>query len=306
MEGTGTDSDGRSAADTPSWWYDASGSRWSATPPHARSGYFSGTPGFSPHAPPRRSRAWPTVLGVTALSVLLLVASVAPLALIMHAVPRDSPAAGVSPPAIAADQGPQPTGARPFHPSAAQRAYFLRIACARGPKGRVVRWGSGTVRVTISGPSQPQDRRVVNEILAEVDRTIGTQKFVYSPLDPQIVISMATPSAFRALPGYRARLAGWCEPSYTTRWRMDHANIVIKDDAEGRMYISNCLHHEFGHAIGLDDTRNPLYSSTVMYYQEHPGAPVQYTQLDLAAIRMLYDQQVKCGETRAELAHFWR
>lgn len=207
----------------------------------------------------------------------------------------------------ATDQGPQPVMTGPFRPSQAQLAYFLHIATSDfGKQTCVIRWApDSTVHVMIAGPCRLQDVLILREILQTVSRAVGSPRFICSSLRPSIVISFPDQRAFeedRDNPADNA--AAWCESS-TGRSGFTDAEIVVKDTPDSRAYRSLVLYHEFGHALGLGDTKSDVYSSTVMYYRVRDDAPTRFTNFDLAALRMLYDQKVDPGDTRRQMVRLW-
>jgi len=207
---------------------------------------------------------------------------------------------------VAADQGPQPAASRGFRPSRAQRIYFMNIYWAVGKKGRVVKWDQDVVRVFITHGGSARDRRIVDEIVGTLDRTIAGPRFVYSGVDPDIVVTFVRPRVYYDELDSDDDTAGWCQQEpLTYHGRLTRISIVVCDGRADRVWRSAVLYHEFGHAVGLDHTRDDTYTNVAMFYRLRPGGPTRFTNLDLSAIRMLYDPRVTPGMTRRQVARVW-
>ena len=64
---------------------------------------------------------------------------------------------------------------------------------------------------------------------------------------------------------------------------------------------TDCLKHEFMHALGFDSHWNPAASSdirSVLAYRESAARSEDFTRWDIMAIRVLYDGRIRAGMTR--------
>ena len=250
--------------------------------------------------PPRRRHRGLAALLVLLLMLVVVVPAATSVVWFIHDLDGRQATNG----ADNADIGPLPSGDRRFKPSAQQRAYFLEIGPIAEKGTRVAKWTRPTVRVAIVGLSAPTDRTVVNEILATVNRTIDKPLFVYARFDPQVTISFLSHSAFQSKTSHTDDTIGWCESNYTVAGHtITDARISIDDDPEFRGDRGAVLYHEFGHALGLDDTHQSRYSGASMYFRVNDAN--DFTRLDLAAIRMLYDGRTQAGATYRELVRAW-
>lgn len=287
------------------WWWRTYGYQaYGYGQPYAQQSYVAQP--YAPYVfpqeelPPRRRHRGLAALLVFLLLLVVVVPAATSVVLVIHDLEGRQPAAGTH----VADSGPLPSGDRHFTPSAAQRAYFLEIGPIADKGTRVAKWTRPTVRVAIVGPSTRSDRAVVDAILATVNDTVDKPQFVYSRSHPQIVISFLSHDQFQATTSRTDDTIGWCESDFTVATHsIQDAQISIDDDPQFRDDRGAVLYHEFGHALGLDDTRKGSYSAAIMYFRVS-GAR-NYTRLDLGAIRMLYDSRTQNGATQRQLARAW-
>jgi hypothetical protein len=289
------------------WWRRTHGYQaYGYGPPYAQQPYAQQT--YAPYVyvypqdelPPRRRHRGLAALLVVLLLLVVVVPAATSVVWFVHDLDSRQSTAGAN----KADVGPLPSGDRRFTPSAQQRAYFLEIGPLAEKGTRVAKWTRPTVRVAIVGTSSPTDRALVKEILATVNRTIDKPVFVYARFDPQVTISFLSHDAFQSRTSRTDDTIGWCESNYTVAGHsITDARISIDDDPEFRGDRGAVLYHEFGHALGLDDTRKGSYSGAVMYFRVSGSS--DYTRLDLAAIRMLYDARTQAGATHRELVDAW-
>jgi hypothetical protein len=201
------------------------------------------------------------------------------------------------------NDGPTPMAGVRFEPTSDQYYYFLEVGTAV-EDGRVVRWNADSVDVTIDGAATDEDRRVVDEALADINRTIGEPEFDYSAVDPEIVIRFLDHDEFVKLPIDQPDAIGWCSSSYSaTDYTLSSATISIDDSPEFRGARASVIYHELGHAIGLDDVERAQWRQTIMYYEV--SDPTSYTTADLAAISMLYDPRLDAGDTTRDIKSIW-
>lgn len=255
-------------------------------------------------APRRRPPLWSLTVSLLLVAAFVAVFA-APFALLRVVF---GPAAGSRVVPVAADSGPRPAPYESFRPSSAEAAYFMAIAFAHRRDDRIFRWARGPmVHVAIVGPRSAGDEAIVRAIVSTIDGTIPAPYFVYLAQDdrPEIRVSIVDADTF-ARKGKSADTVGYCDSFY--QHGSDayvRARIVIEDTPELRPDRSAILWHEFGHALGLGDSRDDSYTSTIMFYRLVDGGPRSFTTFDLAAVRMLYDPRMHAGDTRARVARLW-
>ena len=200
---------------------------------------------------------------------------------------------------------PAAIAAADFKPSPQERSYFAAVGFNSRQGTYVVKWDQSVVRVAILGPARAGDRRTLATVLRMVDRTDHVHpRFVMSCDHPDITIRFVAHDRFVASQKWGDKVAGVCFFDYAASGGLSSARIRIDDaltTSSGER--PSTLFHEFGHAIGLDDTKAARWRDTIMYYET--GGPTSYTRLDLAAIRMLYDSRVSIGEAREPAISTW-
>jgi len=162
-----------------------------------------------------------------------------------------------------------------------------------------VRKWEGPVRIVLD-PSAEGLRREVETLAARIAGWTGLP-FIVMPPDTALEPEVQNVIAVKLLP--RARFM----QTFNTR------DVVCQTETHGvggllqvgYMVLSegytDCLRHEFMHALGFDSHWYPQYVSeikSVLAYRESAARAADYTRWDVMAIRVLYDGRIRAGMSR--------
>jgi hypothetical protein len=205
---------------------------------------------------------------------------------------------------VASTTGGGEAKARPYTPSEYERTYFMRVGFGSDGGKRLKRWEKPIVRVVLKGDVTSSDRAIVNRMVATVNATVHYPTFVVRTSDADISIRIVDHAEFERHNDLGSDVIGICGGS---TWRVTHtlaySQIYIDDSSEYRSDRAGVICHEFGHAVGLDDTRDPVFDDTIMYYRANSAQ--SFTSSDIAALRILYDPRMDSGDSRAEVRRIW-
>ncbi len=218
--------------------------------------------------------------------------------------PINSSASSVLPskaskPAIANDPDAGPMAPRDQNFTAAQLKYFLEIALGSefsSTPARIHKW-SGHVRIQHLGHPTEEDLKTLSTVIAEVNQlTQGEIHLSIVNETPNITIRFAPESQFSDYePNYRPTNYGF----FWTWWNnqvITRANILIATDrfitAQERSHL---IREELTQSLGL--MQDSWHYPDSLFYQDWT-ATTQYSAMDKALIRMLYQPTVKSGMTR--------
>jgi hypothetical protein len=182
--------------------------------------------------------------------------------------------------------------------TASEKAYFMRVGIAFDHNQRIGRWDQPTVGVSLRGDYSFRDRQIVREMLGSLNDLIDEPQFVYATQTPEIVITFVPHGTFTRLKGRGKDAIGFCVPAHRTDSTLAGAHIYIDLSPRPHVAREGTIYHEFGHALGLKDTRSTTFRRCLMYYRANGAS--SFTELDRSAIDILYNSGLEPGDTRDE------
>ena len=162
-----------------------------------------------------------------------------------------------------------------------------------------VRKWEGPVRIVLD-PSAERLRGEVEALAVRIERWTGLPFIVMSPdtaLEPEsqnvIAVKLLPRAAFMRT--FNTREVVCQTETHGVGGLLQVGYMVL---SEG---YTDCLRHEFMHALGFDSHWYPQYASeikSVLAYRESEARAADYTRWDVMAIRVLYDGRIRAGMSR--------
>jgi hypothetical protein len=186
--------------------------------------------------------------------------------------------------------------------TAEQISYFLDVAMGAefsAAPARIHKW-RGDVRIQYLGNPTETDLDTLRAVIAEVNQlTQGEINLSLVNETPNVTVRFVPESQFSNYePNYQSTNYGF----FWTWWNnhvINQANILIATDSLiTSQERSHLIREELTQSLGLmqDSRRYP----NSLFFQDWT-ATTQYSDMDKALIRMLYQPTVKAGMTRAEV-----
>lgn len=182
-----------------------------------------------------------------------------------------------------------------------QISYFLEIAMGAEyvQSGSKVRKWQGDVRIQAFGAPTSADLETLRTVINEInDLTAGNIRLQLVSRNPNVTVRFVPEWQFKRYePNYDPINYGF----FWTQWNnntIDRANILITTQGVTQKERSHLIREELTQALGLmkDSYRYP----DSMFYQ--PWTDItQYSAIDKALIKMLYDPKILPGMTQAQV-----
>lgn len=162
-----------------------------------------------------------------------------------------------------------------------------------------VRKWDGPVRIVVD-PSAEQLRGEIETLAVRITDWTGLPFIVMPPntaldAESQNVIAVRLLSRDRFMRTFNTRDVVCQTETHGVGGLLQVGYMVL---SEG---YTDCLRHEFMHALGFDSHWYPQHASeikSVLAFRESPARAADYTRWDVMAIRILYDGRIRAGMSR--------
>jgi hypothetical protein len=162
-----------------------------------------------------------------------------------------------------------------------------------------VRKWEGPVRIVIE-PSAEKQRGEIETLAVRITDWTGLAFVVMPPdttleAESQNVIAVRLLSRDHFMRTYNTRDVVCQTETHGVGGLLQVGYMVL---SEG---YTDCLRHEFMHALGFDSHWYPQHASdikSVLAFRESPARAADYTPWDVMAIRILYDGRIRAGMSR--------
>jgi hypothetical protein len=183
-----------------------------------------------------------------------------------------------------------------------QIRYFMEVAIGAEysnvkSAAKVRKWQED-LRIQVLGTPTNADLETLKTVVSEINElTNGTIRLQLVTTNPNVTIHFAPEWKFKQLePNYQPINYGY----FWTQWNNDtitSANILITSKQVTQKERSHLIREELTQALGLMQDSNRYADS--MFYQ--PWTDVtQYSSLDRALIKMLYNPEIRPGMSQAQ------
>jgi uncharacterized protein YgiM (DUF1202 family) len=177
--------------------------------------------------------------------------------------------------------------------------YFLEVALGSefGASDPRVRKWKDPVRIKVIGSPTAEDRWTLTRVVSEL-RGLTNLDISLVDRDANVEMYFAPQSQFsRIEPNYRPRNSGFFW-TWWNNYEINRARILISTTEVNQRERAHLIREEVTQALGLmrDSDR---YSDSI-FYQRWTDV-TEYSELDKAVIRMLYQPQVRPGMTRSQV-----
>lgn len=163
-----------------------------------------------------------------------------------------------------------------------------------GDTGEALHRWEKDVRVALVGEVTEQDRQAARAAVAQLDRTVSGLRISVGD-DPNITLHITDPETFRkVVPRFkgRARNLAWC--NWDGGGALRRAWLLVDREATPHERASR-IRELLLRAMGLlGDTRGRWPS---VLHRVGDKRSQEYSRMDLAALRLLYDPALSCGMT---------
>lgn len=204
---------------------------------------------------------------------------------------------------------PSPQPSR-IQPNGAEMEYFLEIALgaeftSAGSKAPKIRKWQGDVRVQVKGTPTEVDSATVYQVIQELNElTQGKISLKLSDKNPNIIIHFAPMNQFTAIePNWEPGNYGYFWDEWDENGILNHANVLVTFEKVTQTERCHLIREELTQSLGLMQDSNRYPDS--MFYQPW-SHPTQYSPIDKALIRMLYDDRVKAGMSREQVKEVFK
>ena len=180
--------------------------------------------------------------------------------------------------------------------TAEELAYFYEIAFGAeyGQGASVLHKWTDDVRIKVVGSPTDSDLVTLNQAIADLNGLIGGVSLAIAKRDTNVEIHFARESQFRSIePNYVPTNYG-----FFWSWRegdaISKSSILIATDGISQRERSHLIREELTQSLGLaqDSSRYPD-----SIFQTDWTETAQYSSIDRAVIRLLYDPMLKPGMT---------
>jgi hypothetical protein len=213
-----------------------------------------------------------------------------------------APATSVSVPVAPATTTPAPSP-KPAKPKVSKAAldYFFTVALGTGAANKtsvVNLWTDEVVTVGVHGFTNA-GRRCLSKTISDFNALTRTTDLRVADGPGDIEIYIAPITKFHSLdPSYE--YASDDVAYFSTHWGDDHqmtdATVLIRSDGTTASERCRLIRGELTESMGLSEESAKHPSS--IFYSEFSDAPAQYSALDKAIIRLMYDGAIEPGDDR--------
>lgn len=197
---------------------------------------------------------------------------------------------------------PIPTATPTSYTPAQFKEYFYQIALGTefySQTNRIRKWQE-PLTLEVKGTPTAEDTATLNAIIAEISQLTGGQAQI------KIVPSGGNSKLWFAplsdLPKYEPHIIkdnwGFFYCTWDDNYYIYTTNIVIASDKPTQKERDHLIREELTQSLGLMQDSD-LYPDSIFYIEWTDGQ--QYSDLDEAVIKQLYEPEVKAGMTQAEL-----
>ncbi|XVU23321.1 DUF2927 domain-containing protein [Actinoplanes sp. CA-054009] len=211
-----------------------------------------------------------------------------------------SSAPSSSAPASAAPVSTAPPSPKPVKPKVSKAAldYFFTVALEAKSTAVVNRWTDELVTVRTHGFSSAATT-CLTKTIADFNALSKTTDLRLADGPGDIEMYVAPLAKFHSLdPAYD--YADGDVAFFNTGWAQDHqineATILIRADDTTASERCRLIRGELTESMGL--TEESSKHPTSIFYSEYTDAPSQYSALDKAVIRLMYDPAIHPGDNR--------
>lgn len=175
------------------------------------------------------------------------------------------------------------------------RAYFSEVVLRTetGSGSRAVRKWTSDLAIEIRGDPTEADLRTMSEVIAELNKLVAPLELRMVSETPNVIVHFVPEAEFGAvLTEYRPPNRGFHWVSWNDHGEIYEATIVISITGLSQAERSHIIREELTQSLGLlmDSSR---YPDSIFY--SGWTTVTEYSDLDRAVIRLLYDPQVEPG-----------
>ena len=180
--------------------------------------------------------------------------------------------------------------------------YFTEIALGAefGDSVPVIKKWNDDIRIKIEGQPTEADLFAINEIVSDLNDIVDELKIIIVTKNENIVITFSPESNFSDIePNYVPTNYGF----FWALWHDDNyiiynASILVSSAEISQAERSHLIREELTQSLGLMNDSNNYEDS--IFYQEWTDVE-DYSDIDKAVIRLIYDKRIKPGMTKAQV-----
>lgn len=179
-----------------------------------------------------------------------------------------------------------------------ERAYFMEVVLGTetGLGPRAVRKWTGDLAIETRGAPSDADLRTMSEVIAELNDLVAPLELRMASEMPNVIVHFVPEAEFSAvLPDYRPPNRGFHWVNWSEFGEIYKSTILISTDVsqDARSHI---IREELTQSLGvlMDSSR---YPDSIFY--SGWTTVTEYSDLDRAVIRLLYDPRIEPGTVPA-------